>query len=136
MSDDDKHNKIDLDNYRWKNRLVLIFAPFGKESSYLKQKLEFEGKSKELENRDIVMIELLKSDGSMIDKVPISDDQQLSLREKFDVAEDFLIILIGKDGTIKLRSEQPVLSEDLFVLIDGMPMRKEEMRRKATNPQN
>jgi len=131
-----KMNLIDLDKYRWKNRPVLIFAASSKDSSYLKQKSEFEGMSDELEDRDIIVIELLESGKSMTPEVSITDEQQSFLRKQFDVVDDFIFILIGKDGTVKLKTGQPVLSDDLFELIDSMPMRKEEIRRKENQPRN
>ena len=42
----------------------------------------------------------------------------------------FCLILIGKDGGEKFRSYSVVPPQQLFVLIDGMPMRKSEMRRQ------
>ena len=52
---------------------------------------------------------------------------------EFEVPEDdFKFILVGKDGTVKLRSNQTVSGVDLFALIDSMPMRGEEMRRKSS----
>lgn len=136
MSKNSELNQVGLDEYRWKNRLVLIFAPSGKDSSYLKQKSEFEGKSYELEDRNIILIELLEAGRSMLAEVPLNNEQQSFLRKKFEIIDDFVFILIGKDGTVKLRAKEPVLSDDLFGLIDSMPMRKEEMRRKASQPQN
>ncbi|MEO0341702.1 MAG: DUF4174 domain-containing protein, partial [Bacteroidota bacterium] len=44
--------------------------------------------------------------------------------------DSFLFILIGKDGGVKLRSTSVVPLDDLFALIDGMPMRRAEIRRK------
>jgi hypothetical protein len=48
----------------------------------------------------------------------------------------FTLILFGKDGTVKLRSNKPVPARDLFDLIDAMPMRQAELRQrqKGTNP--
>ena len=43
----------------------------------------------------------------------------------------FTLVLIGKDGTEKLRSEKPVLLKELFDLIDGMPMRQAEIKEKG-----
>jgi hypothetical protein len=64
---------------------------------------------------------------------PLTNKQQSFLRGEFKVpVGDFAFILIGKDGTVKLRSNQTVLSGDLFALIDSMPMRREEMGRKAS----
>ena len=44
----------------------------------------------------------------------------------------FTLLLIGKDGGEKLRSHEIVSPETLCRLIDSMPMRKEEMRERAT----
>lgn len=43
---------------------------------------------------------------------------------------DFEVILIGLDGTIKLRQNKPVSTDKLFELIDSMPMRQREIQRK------
>jgi len=42
----------------------------------------------------------------------------------------FQVYLIGKDGTVKLRSAEPVPVKDIFGLIDSMPMRRQEMESK------
>ena len=40
-------------------------------------------------------------------------------------------MLIGKDGGVKLRQEEPISVADLFALIDSMPMRKQEMGQRS-----
>ena len=40
------------------------------------------------------------------------------------------VVLVGKDGGIKLSSRQAVSAGRLFGLIDSMPMRQDEMRRR------
>lgn len=50
---------------------------------------------------------------------PMSEDE---------VASRFTVLLVGKDGSVKLRSASPVRAEDLFTLIDAMPMRRKEMK--------
>jgi len=47
-------------------------------------------------------------------------------RNDFD---DFAVIPVGKDGTVKLRKDRPVAPKDIFRLIDSMPMRQREMKR-------
>ncbi len=42
--------------------------------------------------------------------------------------QGFQVLLIGKDGGIKMRSATPVAAEDILSLIDSMPMRQQEMR--------
>ncbi len=41
----------------------------------------------------------------------------------------FEVLLVGKDGGVKLRRETPVTLAEITALIDTMPMRRSEMRR-------
>ena len=43
----------------------------------------------------------------------------------------FRITLIGKDGGRKLSRSKPVAVQELFGLIDSMPMRQAEMARES-----
>lgn len=43
-------------------------------------------------------------------------------------AKSFSVVLIGKDGGEKLRRTAVVAPEELFALVDAMPMRRAEMR--------
>lgn len=43
---------------------------------------------------------------------------------------DFEVVLIGLDGGEKLRQADILTRQKLYALIDGMPMRRAEMRRK------
>ena len=40
----------------------------------------------------------------------------------------FSVVLIGKDGGEKLRRATPLSPEELFAIVDAMPMRRAEMR--------
>jgi hypothetical protein len=42
----------------------------------------------------------------------------------------FEVLLVGKDGGVKLRRDTPVAASEITALIDAMPMRQEEMRRR------
>ena len=44
-------------------------------------------------------------------------------------AESFAVLLIGKDGGLKNQFDRPVTPEEIFSLIDVMPMRMQEMRQ-------
>lgn len=52
------------------------------------------------------------------------------------VRSEFTLILMGKDGTEKLRSETPVSTRELFELIDAMPMRQAELQTGNRSNQN
>lgn len=44
--------------------------------------------------------------------------------------EGFEVMLIGKDGGVKQREAHLVTAQSLFDLIDSMPMRQDEKRRR------
>jgi hypothetical protein len=57
-----------------------------------------------------------------------------ALREQSHVAANrFFVLLPGKDGSIKLRSERPVDAARLNELIDTMPARRIERERPNAN---
>ena len=61
-----------------------------------------------------------------------SPAEQLALRKRFHVKEDaFAVILVGKDGGEKMRSDKPIPWETLESTIDAMPMRQTEIRVKV-----
>ena len=135
MPIDEESTSLDLDTFQWKNRLVLIFAPSSTDHSYLNQKDGFAGKEDELDDRDIIVFELIETGPSMMGEELLTNEQQSYLRHTFGIpAADYSFILLGKDGTIKLRAKQVVPSSDVFDLIDRMPMRQEEIKRKAKQP--
>ncbi len=41
----------------------------------------------------------------------------------------FEVLLVGKDGGVKLRRDTPVAASEITALIDTMPMRQEEIKR-------
>ena len=45
-------------------------------------------------------------------------------------AKTFSVVLIGKDGGEKLRRPTPLAPDELFALVDAMPMRRAEMRER------
>jgi hypothetical protein len=68
-------------------------------------------------------------DGPPPGKQTLSAAEVRGLRKSYGVDEqNYAVLLIGKDGGVKLRREVPVTTTELFSLIDSMPMRKREMR--------
>lgn len=122
---------IDLEAYKWKNRIILVFAPSSASDAYKREMQEFKGQEDGLLDRDLIILELLENGESRWGDTSLSENVAPRMRRQFDVGEGrFLFILIGKDGSEKLRSNHPVSTSKLFDLIDSMPMRQEEMRRK------
>lgn len=117
---------IDLDQYQWKSRLLLIFAPSGDDQNYLDQQQLLEGREAELAQRDTLVMQLV--DG------PNQPSTQ-PLRDRFNIAADqFAVVLVGKDGTAKMVEHQPVAIGQVKELIDSMPMRQDEIQQDNTAP--
>ncbi len=57
-------------------------------------------------------------------------DRQFLMHEyHLQPSEDFIGWLIGKDGGLKQTYKRPVEADELFRLIDSMPMRQQEMKK-------
>ncbi len=62
----------------------------------------------------------------------VSVNEGSTLLSQYGVAPNqFMIILIGKDGGEKFRSVKPETTKTLFAIIDAMPMRQSEMKKKG-----
>ena len=58
-------------------------------------------------------------------------ERENSLLVKYNVSKtEFTVLLVGKDGTEKYRTNSILQINNLFAIIDAMPMRKAEMRRE------
>ena len=84
----------------------------------------------EVDDRDLVVFEILGVGTSKRDGTQLAPHAAASLREQFGVSPNaFSLTLVGKDGGVKLRTNDPVNLEEIFRLIDSMPMRQDEMRQ-------
>ncbi|MEQ9300670.1 MAG: DUF4174 domain-containing protein [Cyclobacteriaceae bacterium] len=120
-----------LREYRWKNRIVLIFSVDSSHKQSLTQLNELTSVWEDVEERDMLTFLVRKNRVTDQGDQLISAINAASLRNQFSIAEEeFAVLLIGKDGGVKLRSKEEVIATDLFGLIDGMPMRRGEIRRK------
>ena len=120
-----------LQDYLWRNRLVLLFTPTLSDPLYVKQVGLLNTQVSELLDRCLKLIIVPHNASPIVDgRIGLSSSS--SFYTKFNVQDDeFTFILVGKDGTVKLkRVNKVVSSEVLFKRIDAMPMRRAEM---ATN---
>lgn len=109
-----------LEDLKWEKRVVLIFASDGFDENLIAQQEILKNDKEGYAERDLVVLTYLLAD---------KDDQ--ALRQKYNIQKNqFTFLLIGKDGGQKLIKNEVVKSKDLFDLIDSMPMRQSEMRRR------
>lgn len=97
-------------------RKILLFAAESTDRSLLDQQVIFAKDPTGLKERQIVV--------SVI--TPATNKTAFdSFHQKGNA---FIFVLYGKDGGEKYRSASPVSLEKLYGIIDGMPMRKAEMK--------
>jgi hypothetical protein len=117
-----------LDSYQWKNRLLLIFAPSENSAAYQQQRQLLQGQQAGLNERDLLIFELLAQGTSHVNDQNIDAEEVAKIRDYFKVsAKDFRVVLVGKDGTAKRYDKSPVSPTAIFTTIDAMPMRRQEM---------
>ena len=122
---------IDLNSFKWKNRLLFVFASSEEDRFYLALKEEIARQGMEIRDRDLLVFEVFEKGESRLGKERLSSGQVLALRKHLSVPSgQFMIILIGKDGGEKLRQDRLVELKEIFGIIDAMPMRQQEMRKK------
>ncbi len=124
---------LDLSDYQWKNRLILIFSPSEDNKQYMGLLTQLKEDQPELEDRDIKVFHFLKTGDSFVGDQNISEESAQAIRTRYRIqADQNTLLLIGKDGGEKKRQiANDIDLEDLYPLIDSMPMRRREMREKS-----
>lgn len=104
--------EMELNQYLWKNRVLLVFP--GSASEAQGEQAKILGSDPDgIRERDLVVLQV----------------REEATLKQFKVSPgDFMLILLGKDGGVKLRQSHPLALKDLYQLIDSMPMRQREMR--------
>lgn len=108
----------DLQPYRWNNRIILVFAESAENPLFLEQNDLFLSLPEELIERDIIVF---------TDTDPSADTK---LRQQLR-PRGFTIVIIGKDGKVKLRKPFPWSVREISRAIDNMPMRQLEIQSKS-----
>ncbi len=123
-----------LDQHQWKDRVILVFSPDLQSNDFKKQMELFEQEDAEVKDRNLVIYQLSPQKGINPKGELIDSSDLTALYQSYNVsAKAFAVILIGKDGGRKFTAEELTEPEKLFRLIDSMPMRRAEMRRKKGN---
>lgn len=122
-----------LDDLRWNHRLLLVFAPAPNSVGLQTVQRQWRGAHTDTTERHLTRIDVV---GTQV-HVEGSHSHGLdatTLRSRFGVAPNaFAMVLVGKDGTEKMRTPAPSPRglTPVFDRIDSMPMRQQEMRDQA-----
>lgn len=119
----------DFSKLKWRNRIILLSATSLSAENYKAQISALMDNPKKLDDRNLLIFTLIKAkiydrDGKVVMNYDVAE-----LRKKYDLNISYEgLVLIGKDGTSKLKKTFPVDPALIFATIDKMPMRRTEMR--------
>ena len=123
---------MDLDAHRGEHRLFLILAASLENEGFSHQDRLLEGSEDGLQERDMLRGDLFEDGTGSFDGEAVSAGDAAAVRERFGVEPGrFVALLVGKDGTVKHRFDEPVGPGEIFALVDAMPMRRREMRERG-----
>jgi len=118
----------DLSEHRWKDRLVLLLSDDLANPELRKQQQILTGLNQELRDRKIVVY-TVTPEFLYTGLKEMKKNRSNTLYRKYKKGKaSFQVVLLGLDGGVKLRENREVKPEELFGLIDRMPMRRAELR--------
>lgn len=118
----------DFKDHQWKDRVLIISTNNEKGIDFQKQINLLENLDQELKERKLIVYQIIHNKY----KLNFTESYKLlnSSSKKYVSTKDGLqVLLIGLDGGIKLKQNSILNAEKLFAIIDGMPMRKRELRK-------
>jgi hypothetical protein len=122
---------MDLTQFQWKNRLLFLFAEDASHPLFRNLQSQIMVQKAEVDDRDLIVFEVPARGPARMNNTPLDRKDADSIRTHFAIPSNtFSLILVGKDGGIKLKREDRVDLREVFGLIDSMPMRQREMQQK------
>lgn len=112
-----------LTDNQWKHRVILVYAPSASSPDLQKQRALLATDAAGLTERDLIVRELIADQLSTGDRAFLEEELNTT-------GSTFRVLLIGKDGGVKIRQTNPITPKQLFGTIDGMYMRQQEMKKK------
>lgn len=107
---------LDLSQFLWKKRLLVIFAESPGDPRFIEQMTLLSTRTEDLAERDVVLL------------TDTNPEAESELRLKFR-PRGFMLVLMGKDGSVYLRKPLPWSTREISRSIDKMPLRRQELRR-------
>lgn len=106
---------LQLDDFKWQARPVVVFADSAQDPAFITQMELLMADPPALLERDVIII-------TDTDPAAKSDIRQ-KLRPR-----GFMLVLVGKEGGVKLRKPFPWNIRELTRVIDKSPIRKREIK--------
>ncbi|MEM9434854.1 MAG: DUF4174 domain-containing protein [Pseudomonadota bacterium] len=108
---------LDLKDFMWEKRPIVVFADADADPRYREQMELLTARLDALAERDVIVL------------TDTDPEAEAAIRTQLR-PRGFMLVLIGKDGGVKLRKPAPWDVRELSRVIDKMPMRQQELRDK------
>jgi hypothetical protein len=124
------HAQQTLASYAGEKRVLLVFAPTDKDPLYQQQLSLLARHAKEMNQQDLVVLTVPVDAGPPITPETLRvtlgpglpEVEQMLARRRFHIApEAFEVVLLGKNGQERFRSDQPVGMDRLDRILDALP---------------
>jgi len=122
--------------HKWEERVLIVTASSPSNIGYKRQDQLLTKGKKGMKERDLIIYRLYNDHWLDPSEELLTKGQADAMYRAYDIDPGtFSVVLIGKDGTVKMRKSDIVSTRELFQLIDSMPMRQQEMK-KQKEPDN
>lgn len=122
----------DLNTFRWKNRVLLLFTPDDEHPVFQRQVGMLRKQTEEMQDRQLITL-FIAPDGHLENTHQFANAELSDYYYSHFGVDDrlFTLILVGLDGTEKYRSIGRAIAPGiLYDIIDEMPMRRSQLRRR------
>lgn len=125
-----------LASYRWTHRLLVVHVPDTESGRKAMDSLRtaLDTGMAEVVDRDLLIVpvgDLPHAATALRPSVDLATVERAVVRQRLGLkAGDMQLVLLGKDGGVKDRQADGFDLSRVFALIDGMPMRRAEVRRR------
>jgi hypothetical protein len=123
-----------LDDYVWKNRIVILISDEDNSAKVQNQISILLAEAEDLIERKMIVLEVKPEMYRLINPSQSANMEWISSDYVYKQinadSKSFEIQLIGLDGRVKMKSNEFVVLDELFALIDKMPMRQIELRSR------
>lgn len=125
------YGRFDFDDFRADRRPLVLFAKDAEDAALQKQLTAIADARSGCDERDMAVVVVLAHGTSRAGDRQLTKAEAAELRDRFGrKGGSFSLLLVGKDGGVKRRAEQPLAMRDIFAQVDRMPMRIREAQRR------
>ena len=123
--------------HQWKERVLIVTASSPTSVGYKRQEQLLTKGKKGIKERDLVVYRLYTDHWLAPGNQLIGKKDAKAIYNTYDIDPNtFSVLLIGKDGGVKMRKDDIISTREIFQLIDSMPMRRQEVREREESSRN